>query len=555
MAGRYDIESLRSEGIQAVANSQNYTTAAIRGNGKSPVTITNPDLTANERQLFDWYDMDAGMDLNALGADLELFKGAVTTMKSAAERQHGQLQQLMGMWEGKGSEAANQFLRTHNSTADAVTGEFGKVSTGLDGLREALWNIVDLKKQATTMVDGLVTDRASFDSAVATYKTGTGDKSVADETNATKIGPHVQQNIEGKWLPAMKAAWAKGGEAYDTLINGLKQELPPEFKSPPGQFGPEYDADNNPDNNADNNPETKPKDKDSAGKSEAPGSSDTGGAQRGGGSGSAGGTASGGMQGMATPASAMGNQGGQISGAGQQQGAGQGQGQGQQGMDPSQIVSGLTGAMTGALGSIAQAASGIVSAITEGLSNIPFDQMGQGGEPGLDDKIDGKADEAADKIDDKADKNDPDAKMAAAKDAAIQEARADAGATFATDGKPAPIPGVQLAGAGGLDAAPAPTGQTAPGAPLGTTPPATVPPSGMSAQPAGATAPVNPPPVQAQQPTPPAHPEPQPAAAQQLSPLPSAGPISPSAKAQAAGTEAGETPCEIAADELPKAGR
>ncbi|OHT88814.1 hypothetical protein [Mycobacteroides saopaulense] len=545
MAGRYDIESLRSEGIQAVANSQNYTTAAIRGNGKSPVTITNPDLTANERQLFDWYDMDAGMDLDALGADLELFKGAVTTMKSAAERQHGQLQQLMGMWEGKGSEAANQFLRTHNSTADAVTGEFGKVSTGLDGLREALWNIVDLKKQATTMVDGLVTDRASFDSAVATYKTGTGDKSVADETNATKIGPHVQQNIEGKWLPAMKTAWAKGGEAYDTLINGLKQELPPEFKSPPGQFGPEYDADNN--------PETKPKDKDRKGKSEAPRGSDTGGAQSGGDSGSAGGTASGGMQGTATPASALGNQGGQMSGVGQQQGAGQGQGQ--QGMDPSQIVSGLTGAMTGALGSIGQAASGIVSAITEGLSNIPFDQMGQGGEPGPDDKIDGKADEAADKVDDKTDKKDPDTKMAAAKDAAIQEARTDAGATFATDGKPAPTSGVQLAGAGGLEAAPAPAGQTTPGAPFGTTPPGTVPPPGMPAQPAGATAPVNPPPVQAQQPTPTAHPEPQPAAAPQPSPLPSAGPASPSAKAQAAGTETGETPCEIAADELPKAGR
>lgn len=508
MAGKYDIESLRSEGIQAIANSQNYTTTAIRGNGKSPVTITNPDLTANERQLFDWYDMDAGMDLNKLGADLELFKSAVTTMKSAAERQHGQLQQLMGMWEGKGSEAANQFLRTHNSTADAVTKEFGQVSTGLDGLRETLWTIVDLKKQASTMVDGLVTDRASFDSAVATYKTGTGDRSVADETNATKIGPHVQQNIEGKWLPAMKAAWGKGGEAYDTFTSALKQELPAEFKNPPGQLGPEYDSDTeSPQNSTDRD-----RDKNKGGKQEPDAA---GGGQSSAANGSAGGGAGGGMQGTATPASAMGNQGGQMAGGGQQ---GAGQGQGQQGMDPSQIVSGLTGAMTGALGSIGQAASGIVSAITEGLSNIPFDQLGQGGDAGdekPEDKIDGKADEAADK-------KDPDAKMAAAKDAAIQEARSDAGATFATDGKPMQGPGVPPS-TGGLSAA----------------------------QPAGSMSPVNPPPVHTQQPNAAQHPEP----AQQPSPVPSVGPSNRQPQPQAAGTDAGETPCEIAADELPKAGR
>ncbi|AMW21273.1 mediator complex subunit 15 domain-containing protein [Mycobacteroides chelonae] len=542
MAGKYDIESLRSEGIQAIANSQNYTTTAIRGNGKSPVTITNPDLTANERQLFDWYDMDAGMDLNKLGADLELFKSAVTTMKSAAERQHGQLQQLMGMWEGKGSEAANQFLRTHNSTADAVTKEFGQVSTGLDGLRETLWTIVDLKKQASTMVDGLVTDRASFDSAVATYKTGTGDRSVADETNATKIGPHVQQNIEGKWLPAMKAAWGKGGEAYDTFTSALTQELPAEFKNPPGQLGPEYDSDTeSPQNSTDRD-----RDKNKGGKQEPDAA---GGGQSSAANGSAGGGAGGGMQGTATPASAMGNQGGQMAGGGQQ---GAGQGQGQQGMDPSQIVSGLTGAMTGALGSIGQAASGIVSAITEGLSSIPFDQLGQGGDAGdekPEDKIDGKADEAADK-------KDPDTKMAAAKDAAIQEARSDAGATFATDGKPMQGPGVQLAGAGGVEATPAPAGQTTPGAPLGTTTPpgGAVPPStgGLSAaQPAGSMSPVNPPPVHTQQPNAAQHPEP----AQQPSPVPSVGPSSRQAQPQAAGTDAGETPCEIAADELPKAGR
>ncbi|MEU9804820.1 hypothetical protein [Mycobacterium sp. NPDC050853] len=521
MAGKYDIEALRSEGIQAIANSQNYTTAAIRGNGKSPVTITNPDLTANERQLFDWYDMDAGMNLNTLGADLELFKSAVTTMKSAAERQHGQLQQLMGMWGGKGSEAANQFLRTHNSTADEVTEEFGKVSTGLDSLRDALWNIVDLKKQASTMVDGLVSDRTAFDNAVATYKTGAGDRATADETNATKIGPHVKDSIEGKWLPAMKTAWSKGGEAYDTLINGLKQKLPQEFKTPPGQFGPEYDSGTDPQTN----PQTNPKDKDKGkGGDEQPG----GGGKDGG---SATGTATGGMQGTATPASAMGNQSGQMPSGGQQQGAGQGQGQ--QGMDPSQIVSGLTGAMTGAMGSIGQMASGIVSAITEGLSNIPFDQMGQGGEPGAgedkpEDKFDGKVDEAADK-------KDPDAKMAAAKDAAIQEARSDAGGTFATDGKPASIPGIQLAGAGGLEATPTAPGQTTPGTPLGMTPPGAMPPQ------AGPMAPVTPPPVQTPQPTAPLHVEPQ-------APAPAAQP-------QAAGTDAGETPCEIAADELPKAGR
>ncbi|SKQ06271.1 hypothetical protein [Mycobacteroides abscessus] len=546
MANKWDIEALRGEGLQAIANSQNYVTAAIRGNGKSPVTITNPDLTANERQLFDWYDMDAGMDLNTLGGDLELFKNATATMKAAAERQHGQLQRLIGLWEGKGSESANDFLKTHNSTADAVTDEFGKVSTGLDGLRNALWNIVDLKKQASTMVDGLVTDRTHFDSAVATYKTGMGDKSQADETNATMIGPHVKNNIEGQLLPAFKKAWSAGGGAYDTLINGLKQKLPPDFKLPPGVFGPDYDTTDEPAKT----PKGKGKqdDKDGGETSGDSGQSGNSGVN----SGAGGGTASGGMQGTATPASATGSPGGQLSGAAQQQGAGQGQ----QGMDPSQMVSGMTGALTGALSSIGQAASGIVSAITEGISSIPFDQMGQG--PG-DDQFDGRADEAADKKDEAAadGKKDPDAKMAAAKDAAIEEARADSGATFATDGKPAS--GIQLAGAGGLEATPTATpGQTTPGAPLGATPTGTIPPAagGLSAaQPAGSSASLTPHPVQAQPPTVPQHPEPQSAAARQPSPLPSVGPPDASAQPQEAKTEAGETPCEIAADELPKAGR
>ncbi|MDM1914262.1 hypothetical protein PP315_04550, partial [Mycobacteroides abscessus] len=101
-------------------------------------------------------------------------------------------------------------------------------------------------------------------------------------------------------------------------------------------------------------------------------------------------------------------------------------------------------------------------------------------------------------------------------------------------------------------------GQTTPGAPLGATPTGTIPPAagGLSAaQPAGSSASLTPHPVQAQPPTVPQHPEPQSAAARQPSPLPSVGPTDASAQPQEAKTEAGETPCEIAADELPKAGR
>ncbi|EIC61904.1 hypothetical protein S7W_24755 [Mycobacteroides abscessus M94] len=547
MANKWDIEALRGEGLQAIANSQNYVTAAIRGNGKSPVTITNPDLTANERQLFDWYDMDAGMDLNTLGGDLELFKNATATMKAAAERQHGQLQRLIGLWEGKGSESANDFLKTHNSTADAVTDEFGKVSTGLDGLRNALWNIVDLKKQASTMVDGLVTDRTHFDSAVATYKTGMGDKSQADETNATMIGPHVKNNIEGQLLPAFKKAWSAGGGAYDTLINGLKQELPPDFKLPPGVFGPDYDTTDEPAKTTKG--KGKQDDKDGGETSGESGESGNSGVN----SGAGGGTASGGMQGTATPASATGNAGGQLSGAGQQQGAGQGQ----QGMDPSQMLSGMTGALTGALSSIGQAASGIVSAITEGISSIPFDQMGQGLG---DDQFDGRADEAADKKDE----------AAADGGRRWQEGsgRQDGGGQRRCHRRSARRLRCHLrygwqAGtghpAGGCRwARAAAPGQTTPGAPLGATPTGTIPPAagGLSAaQPAGSSASLTPHPVQAQPPTVPQHPEPQSAAARQPSPLPSVGPTDASAQPQEAKTEAGETPCEIAADELPKAGR
>ncbi|MUM18158.1 hypothetical protein FZI91_03360 [Mycobacterium sp. CBMA271] len=521
MANNYDIESLRSEGMQALANSQEYTLAAVQGHGAA---ITGE--IAGPGKLFDVYDMDAGLNLHTLGGDLELFKTAAATMTSAVERQRGQLKELMGFWEGDGSQAANDFLTNHNATAAAVSNEFTQVSKGLDGLRETLYKLAGLKTEATTNVDDLVTpDRQHFDAAVATYKYGTGDKPEADETNEYKIGPHVKNNIEGQWLPAMQNAKDKFGQAYDALINGLKEDLPPGFKLP--NDSGDVDPEGNP---RDGKKEPEDKNRDGV-PDESVGSDGKSGASTGHG------TNTGGVQGSATPASGMSNysQGGPN--AGQTPGQQQGQGQG---MDPSQMVSGMTSALTGALTSIGQAASGIVSAITEGLSNIPFDQMGGEHGPGDDkpeDKFDGKADEAADKSDKK--DTDPDAKMAAAKEAAIHEARSDAGGTFATDGKPASGPGIQLAGAGGLDAAtPATPGQTVPGTPLGSTPLGSVPPSTAStppAQPAAQMSPVTPPPAAQQHTEPP----------QQR----------PPAQPQATGTDAGETPCEIAADELPKAGR
>lgn len=485
MADQYDVDGRLNEGLPNVNHSQSLTSTAHKHG------FNNPDLTANESQLLDWYKLDEGMDLGKLTSDAQLFGSAVTKMSDAAETQHTQTNKLKGLWEGDGAEAANTFIKTHNTTADSVVKEFGLVQTGLGSLRDALWRIVDGKVQTAISVDG---------------------EAPAGEASDEDIKKYVETKIQGEWLPAMQKAWGAEGSAYDTFTSALGQDVPADFQTP-GQLGPEWTGHNTPagtPTNTPNNNGTQSSGDDSGGSGGDTGSTGTDTGTTG------------------TETDSTGTDTGSYNSGDSGYGSTGTSNSGSQSSDPSSMISGLTSGLTEGLSSVGEMFSGLAGGLTEALQSIPFDQMAQGGD-GLDGLASQASDDATSGISEGVD-GDPDTRLAAAKEDAISEAQSDAVAP--TDGKADERHGVMLAGAGPADSPEGAIGQTSPGGPPSTG-------AAPAAQGLGG----------AQQLAPAV-------AAPAASPLPAAGPVEESVQPQArVENAAGETPCEIAADELPKVGR
>ncbi len=234
VAEKFDVASRLAEGRPAVENVQNYVWACHL------LGYQHPDLTLHGTQVRDGYGTEDGLDLRALDADCAALEAAVAATQDAVTRQEDQLAAVSTAWQGRGAEAAREFLRRHGQASAAASAALRTAADALAVLRDNLWQAVDAKVAAAVAIDGqTLPQRAAWLAAAQTVTTGVGDRAAASERIDQEIKPFVDNNIRADWLSAMRAATAAVSDAYAKVIAELRAE-PDAIFEVPGDLGPSW---------------------------------------------------------------------------------------------------------------------------------------------------------------------------------------------------------------------------------------------------------------------------------------------------------------------------
>lgn len=200
----------------------------------------HPDLTAHAGQVRDWYVTEDGLDLRILDADC----AALTTAGGAAEQalrlQDDQLAALDQAWQGRGAQAAREFLLRHGGAAAQVVAAVRGAADTLASLREQLWRAVDTKVAVTERIEArCAAQRQDWLAAARTVRTGLGDRDLASELIDAQVKTFVANDIGADWVPAMRSATAAVSDAYAAAIAALSERPTPAFEIP-GDLGPSW---------------------------------------------------------------------------------------------------------------------------------------------------------------------------------------------------------------------------------------------------------------------------------------------------------------------------
>jgi hypothetical protein len=234
VAQKFDVASRLAEGRPAVENVQNYVWACHL------LGYQHPDLTLHRTQVRDGYGTEDGLDLRALDADCAALEAAVAATQDAVTRQDDQLAAVSTAWQGRGAEAAREFLRRHGHASAAASAALRTAADALAVLRDDLWQAVDAKVAAAVAIDGqTLSQRAAWLAAAQTVTTGVGDRAAASERIDQEVKPFVDNNIRVDWLSAMRAATAAVSDAYAKVIAELRAE-PDAIFDVPGDLGPSW---------------------------------------------------------------------------------------------------------------------------------------------------------------------------------------------------------------------------------------------------------------------------------------------------------------------------
>ncbi len=198
----------------------------------------HPDLTLHAVQIRDWYGSEDGMDLTALHHDWLALEDAARASQDALAVQDRQLSVLSAAWQGAGAEASADFIRRHGEASAAVAAAVRTATEAVRALRESLWRAVDAKVEAVVAIEGRAqAHRAEWLAAAATLRTGVGDRAVAAELVDQAVKPFVDSSIRSDWLTAMRTAMSSATDAYERAAAELAAEHQPVFDIP-GDLGP-----------------------------------------------------------------------------------------------------------------------------------------------------------------------------------------------------------------------------------------------------------------------------------------------------------------------------
>jgi hypothetical protein len=234
MAEKLDVAARLVEGRQAVDNVQNYVWASHL------VGYQHADLTLHPAQVRDWYASEDGLDLRALDADCAALEAVVAATEGALRLQDDQVATLTDAWRGGGADASREFLWRHHEASAAAAAAVRTAADALSSLRDNLWQMVDGKVAAAMAIDDRrQAERAEWLAAAHTVTTGAGDRAVASELIDQQVKAFVDNDIRADWLTAMRTTIAAVAASYDAATAGLTA-VPAAVFDVPGDLGPPW---------------------------------------------------------------------------------------------------------------------------------------------------------------------------------------------------------------------------------------------------------------------------------------------------------------------------
>jgi hypothetical protein len=200
----------------------------------------HPDLTAHLGQVHDWYSAEDGLDLRALDADGAALAATAGSAEQALRLQDDQLSALSQAWQGRGAQAAREFLLRHGGAAQQAVVAVRRAADTVAALRDQLWRAVDDKVAVTERIEArCAAQRELWLAAARTVRTGLGNRDAASELVDAQIKPFVDNDIGGEWVSAMRSASTAVSDAYASAITALTDGPAPVFEIP-GDLGPSW---------------------------------------------------------------------------------------------------------------------------------------------------------------------------------------------------------------------------------------------------------------------------------------------------------------------------
>jgi hypothetical protein len=234
MTARFDVAARLAEGRPAIEHTQTYVWAC------HVLGYQHPDLTAHSSQVCDWYETEAGLDLQVLDDDSAELAAAVHVIEEALHLQRAQLAELAAAWSGPGADSATRFLQRHCDAATAVAAHVRAAAEGCAALRDNLWEMVDGKAATAIAIDDRrLGERSAWLAAAHTVMNGAGDRSAAEELVRQQVNPYVDNDIRTDWVTAMRSTTASVAASYGVIIHALTS-APEVYFEIPGELGPSW---------------------------------------------------------------------------------------------------------------------------------------------------------------------------------------------------------------------------------------------------------------------------------------------------------------------------
>lgn len=195
----------------------------------------HPDLTAHAAQVLDGYGAEEGLDLRALDADCAALDAAAKSAGDALVLQRDQLSALGQAWRGTGAAASETFLRRHGAASTTAVAALRTAADALAALRDRLWQALDRKVATVQTVDAQA--GTEWLAAARTVTGGAGDRAAASELLDQQVKPFVDNAVRVEWLAAVRAATTAVEDAYQDAIAAVTGEPGATF-AVPDELGP-----------------------------------------------------------------------------------------------------------------------------------------------------------------------------------------------------------------------------------------------------------------------------------------------------------------------------